>query len=306
MNSTLHQYPQEIIDVIIDALGKDKDALIACSLAAPAFITPTRRHLFHRLSLGDAYRAHDLLTFLPHVASLFRELWVDFSDPTHEVYDPHLIPILDRLNNIEMLTMEDYYSRPDPLEASLLRLISKPSFNHLTLRNTVVSLPFFLAAMSASPTLTMAATDVGHFEESHTAAQLPPVSSPPAVALRTLIILNMGYPSLHNFLLDPNTAPYLRSVTQLHLNELRLDFFVKFLALTAPTLEKLILGCDDGADGPVELPSLPLLRLVEFRISHSAAGRIDDVVRHLRASTPQVEIVVSYRRTATTTTTTIR
>ncbi|KAJ7272314.1 hypothetical protein C8J57DRAFT_1318299, partial [Mycena rebaudengoi] len=238
----------------------------------PAFVAPTRRHLFHCLSLGDVYRAHDLLTFLPHVASLFRELWVDFSDPTHEVYDPHLIPILDRLNNIEVLTMKDYYSRPDPLEASLLRLISKPSFNHLTLRNTV----------------------------------LPPPSSPPAVALRTLIILNMGYPSLHNFLLDPNTAPYLRSVTQLHLNESRLDFFVKFLALTAPMLEKLILGCDDGADGPVELPSLPLLRLVEFWISHSAAGRIDDVVRHLRASTPQVEIAVSYRRTAITTTTTIR
>jgi hypothetical protein len=70
MNSTLRQYPQEIIDAIIDTFEKDKDTLIACSLAAPAFITPTSRHLFHRLSLGDAYRAHDLLTFSPHVASL--------------------------------------------------------------------------------------------------------------------------------------------------------------------------------------------------------------------------------------------
>jgi hypothetical protein len=100
--------------------------------------------------------------------------------------------------------------------------------------------------MSASPTFTVTATDVGHIEESHTAAHLPPPSAPPAVALRTLIILNMGYSSLHNFLLDLNTALYLRFVTQLHLNESRFDFFAKFLALTAPTLEKLILGCDDA------------------------------------------------------------
>ncbi|KAJ7254131.1 hypothetical protein C8J57DRAFT_1518764 [Mycena rebaudengoi] len=72
-------YLQEIIYAIVDELRGDHYSLKACSLAAPPFVTPTRRHLFKALKLSsDAEIQCRRNSLSPRVAPFVRELVIHF------------------------------------------------------------------------------------------------------------------------------------------------------------------------------------------------------------------------------------
>ncbi|KAJ6617344.1 hypothetical protein B0H10DRAFT_2033798, partial [Mycena sp. CBHHK59/15] len=227
MDTIPRRYPQEIIDAIVDELGEDKKALIACSLAAPTFITPTRRYLFRSITLSNFgnQRVSDLLTFSPRIASFFRTLRLSFDDDTHyHDHDQQLISLIDKLEHIETLILQFYNSEPGtPLENSILRLFSNPSFSYV-----------HLFVCDATPP----SSPPRYWD----ASPPPPGSSPRTAALECLMLLWRGRGmSEHNFFLHPNTALHYRSLRQLHLNEERgIKFCKKLLIITSPTLEILI------------------------------------------------------------------
>ncbi|KAK7042560.1 hypothetical protein R3P38DRAFT_2891201 [Favolaschia claudopus] len=83
------QFPQELVDIIVDELHDDIPTLKACALTAPTFVASARIHIFRKIELTPPTTKLDgrpsssstqcqkllkLLTTRPHIASLIKEL----------------------------------------------------------------------------------------------------------------------------------------------------------------------------------------------------------------------------------------
>ncbi|KAJ7272413.1 hypothetical protein C8J57DRAFT_1318737 [Mycena rebaudengoi] len=294
-------FPQEIIDAIVDKLAEDTASLKACSLTATAFVTPTRRQIFRtmRLTTDDTIRrSHDIIALSPHLLRLFRALVVNFAGPTSSLVQR--VPfIMNSLNTIESLYFVWYNSDFGPaLETSILRILSYSCFKNLQLYKCCITPSFIVSAISASPTMTLGLRDTRvAFDPDCSIITPPPISSPPPALESLILSVDSRDMSASAFLLHPHTAPYLRSLKHLDLDErFGEEFFTRFIQITSPTLETLILRIQWLGDPLSDLPPLPNLRWVEFRLSEYPESRIDGVVRQMRLVAPQVEVrtLISY------------
>ncbi|KAJ7272352.1 hypothetical protein C8J57DRAFT_1507205 [Mycena rebaudengoi] len=294
MASISRGFPQEIIDAIVEEL--DNRCLKACSLAGPAFTTPTRRRLFRFVALAE-YRPQaimqqrfcDLLAFSPRVALFVRELVVLLDRKSqHE----QTVIILKELGELQTLRLDGHFSN-SPLEKAILNFLANFRLKHLHISSGKVTPVFLASAMVACPKLTLGSMGlISHADSS--AAFLPTTS--PAVALTSLHLQHRAgntMASLYAFLIRPATSRYLRSLTRLHLHEAcPKEFYTACLSLTSPTLETFILDCLANGDALPALPPLPALRYLEFRVPRSGAARVENTVRDMRAGSPQVEVLV--------------
>lgn len=83
MDISQRQYPQDVIDAIVNELHQDKAALKQCALTATPFVHISRKHLFHSFHLNQAHVAHVFYLHLrrrlaesPHLGAFIRELYV--------------------------------------------------------------------------------------------------------------------------------------------------------------------------------------------------------------------------------------
>ena len=83
--TSITSIPQELIDKIIDQLHTDQDTLKACAVVSRSFLSPSRRHLYYSIDLGDSFtisvqrslqKLYDILKSHPDIASLIREFHI--------------------------------------------------------------------------------------------------------------------------------------------------------------------------------------------------------------------------------------
>ena len=74
------EIPQDIIDNVIAALGKDKRSLKQCALASSSFLLPSRKLLFYSITFGSSveacHRLHQVLVQNPPIRSFVRRITV--------------------------------------------------------------------------------------------------------------------------------------------------------------------------------------------------------------------------------------
>lgn len=72
--------PQDIIDDVIAAVGRDKDSLKRCALVSSSFLLPCRKQLFSEISLRNdqsARRLHQFLVQNPAMQSFVRSITIN-------------------------------------------------------------------------------------------------------------------------------------------------------------------------------------------------------------------------------------
>ncbi|KAK0200558.1 hypothetical protein DFS33DRAFT_166470 [Desarmillaria ectypa] len=123
--------PQELVDMIIDEVGDNKESLQACALASRAFYPRASAHLFERIRLRafekrfDAFR--DLCHQNPRLAQLVKSLHI-----IHRREDANLW-LSEIIRNVSALTLE---------QVVLAGCTQLPSFNKLTMLRLIdVKLP---------------------------------------------------------------------------------------------------------------------------------------------------------------------
>ncbi|KAF7369069.1 hypothetical protein MVEN_00233700 [Mycena venus] len=105
------EFPQELVDAILDHLQGDSTALAACSLVARAWVPRCRSHLFERCYLygsnirgfGDLLRSSDSCTFIPHVQSIHADR-TESHQYSH--YFNEIAPDLHHLIHVRTLTLD--------------------------------------------------------------------------------------------------------------------------------------------------------------------------------------------------------
>jgi hypothetical protein len=115
--SSLLSLPQELIDMIIDFLLDDKQALKACSLTSRAFLAASRLHLFTQMRLATVGRHSDnrrdplLANFLflfinssPSILPFVRSLRIDSVEPSGDAtpYDMRNLKALPKLKSLSV------------------------------------------------------------------------------------------------------------------------------------------------------------------------------------------------------------
>ena len=93
--------PQEIVDIIIEAVGRDDSSVLKkCAVVSSSFLLPCRKHLFSELVLRDVQACQRLYQFLVGnqvVQSFVRSISIELNiSPDSEFihHDKPLIPIL--------------------------------------------------------------------------------------------------------------------------------------------------------------------------------------------------------------------
>jgi hypothetical protein len=147
--------PFEIIALIIDIVGENKDTTLLKELAlvSHSFLQFCSKHLFSTIELYDADRNKHvasskkgeflkLLKSRPDVVNFIRKLTyiVGYNPPTHPSFndDDHLLsPILRRIPRLNCLKINashsDWNALDSSLTSALLHLLHLPTVNHIEL-----------------------------------------------------------------------------------------------------------------------------------------------------------------------------
>ncbi|KAK0488568.1 hypothetical protein IW261DRAFT_357489 [Armillaria novae-zelandiae] len=105
-------FPQEIVDAIIDTLCDDTSSLTTCSLVCRRFLPRAQVHLFSTVALAHQHQCvtfYSLIQSSPHLLLNMRtlKLWRGFSTPNRNAwditYEPLLQPIIRAASNLENL-----------------------------------------------------------------------------------------------------------------------------------------------------------------------------------------------------------
>lgn len=124
------QFPQEVIDTIINQLHGDAAALKQCALATTAFARTSQQLLFHTVHLDEFYVAHtqtqrlyQTLIESPHLGTFIRELHVLDSPSTASggngvefevinwvVHEAKFIALFSLLPNLQYLGLTSFYT----------------------------------------------------------------------------------------------------------------------------------------------------------------------------------------------------
>ena len=92
------EIPQDIIDNVIAALGKDKCSLKQCALVSSSFLFPSRKQLFYSMNFkgkDEAYhRLHQVLVQNPAIRSFVRRITVNHRWGFKPTFDKAVLAIL--------------------------------------------------------------------------------------------------------------------------------------------------------------------------------------------------------------------
>ena len=147
--------PTELTDIIIDLLRDDTTCLRRCSLVCKAWIPPTRRHLFHEISIGpnDDSGKHERLLQLvlssPDIVQFIRCLLLGGAENGEDMVlrsrawarireTQSLHRLLSMLSKVQSLSLTNHlpwnnYSLG--FRHSIKSILRLPSFTHLELRH---------------------------------------------------------------------------------------------------------------------------------------------------------------------------
>jgi hypothetical protein len=129
--------PQDVIDLIIDELPNDRDALKQCSLVAPTFLAESQKHLFAVVRLDQDTQCYKLLAVLrnnPRLATYILHLTISDQYSFVRREGENLALVLELLTSLQSLSLHyvswhHLYAGPRSAVLELLRLPSLTSLS---------------------------------------------------------------------------------------------------------------------------------------------------------------------------------
>ncbi|KAJ6558090.1 hypothetical protein B0H19DRAFT_1261644 [Mycena capillaripes] len=267
------ELPQELIEVIIDAVVSDLDlteepwiihktpdvleTLRACALAAQAFLRPCQMYIFHGIAICDEARIppplfSTLLLQSPHLASYVRALYFEFSsEPRALVVDEHLEAIshiLTSATNLERLDVSSketgyYVFFEEPPGDAFLAAFSLPYLRHLTLWNLYFTdasaLQAHLEVCTSLKTLVLRSLDFDGSDNAEPVERPTEPSdsvSPPRVVLDALHLYFLAPTQVQDLVDSFNTVVDITHLRSLYLHNTPMN---TLLRVNAATIQRL-------------------------------------------------------------------
>ncbi|KAJ7158994.1 hypothetical protein C8R43DRAFT_357643 [Mycena crocata] len=306
--------PSELIAAIVDELEDDRESLKACSTVAPPFCSPSQSHLFRSMWLhrenwhfytgvqqalhrgttipsGTIKKVYSLLSESPHLAVYVRDLTIDLPDSTDE--DKPLEHVLQVATNLERFVVSGlslpWGDLSGPLSSTIVEVFARPTLQRLHLYN-VYDVPesAVFRMLSFKTVLSIHHTIMASDEEEENAHKRYPPSQ------LEHLILSTSLPATYELVLSPR-APKFPRIKQL---TVRLDrgariHAERLFSSVADTLTHLELDCGE-LSVPLNLPHLPHLSSVTFRIFRGLARTQPDGLGRTLLGLPRVRLTMMY------------
>ncbi|KAJ7223262.1 hypothetical protein GGX14DRAFT_427257, partial [Mycena pura] len=256
-------YPQEIIDIILDAVNDDisptsrEAALMACALVARSFAHRSQMHLFSVVHLDRAtqprrlYRFHRLLKssrLKARFAPLVKQLCI--CHPTNNrglLILARICRIVRSLPSLERLSIAPLYWSPYPewLAAAVSTALARPSLRSFELQKTrfadAAELDAFLA-MGSGQRGGVALKDLGLADVWILKHGSGVARRPGSLVLESLALTNMRMSDVRNFVKYADTGSGAVDVSHLRrlvLTWMHVDAFELLLERNAHSLEEI-------------------------------------------------------------------
>lgn len=203
--------PQEIIDLIVGFLARDRPSLLACSLAGSGFYPPSRAHLFAEIEVDSLQRFQGLFELSSSSVATFN----------HESFKP--------FSSVRTVSVQgaDAWITPELLPSLLLLPLLAPFPNVKDFRIDSLSLPGYIE-MEGSPV--MSTVSPAHAAGPRVGSEVgrgfgvsrgtwtnesfaDPREERPAANLEALCLGNFRAPSLWWFLRYLSSFPDLKSLS---------------------------------------------------------------------------------------------
>ncbi|KAJ6452627.1 hypothetical protein C8R45DRAFT_1040415 [Mycena sanguinolenta] len=294
--------PQELVDAIL-ANVDDTESLKACSLVESRFRVPSQQILLEHITLSawtENYgAARILLEESPHVTTYVTNLELRLCGPRLDSNGSadNLPWVLRQLVNVRQFAFGGHRRRlhwdhmPSGLAEALLQFISRQHLLRLHV-SFVTNFP--------GKILLKAASHLSFF-----AVELPKgVPDPPVDNISSTVqelVLRSGCDGIHILVAYPYFRPYISTLRRVSFSP-RDGRIEAIVVPAADTLEQIHLDCNDRNALTVlsSLPSLPILRTLEFKISTCCVGSlalildIVSAVVNTHASHVLAEVVLTF------------